>query len=60
LGGKCILRDIELRDIEVTETPVNSRSLLGLTALKKAAPFTFLLSPNELKLSNCITTVADK
>jgi len=53
LGGKCILQDIE-----VAETPGNSRSLLGLTALKKAAPFTFSLSPSELKLSNCLATVA--
>ena len=54
LGGKCILKDIK-----VAETPGNSRSLLGLTALRKAAPFTFSLSPDELKLSNCLATIAE-
>lgn len=54
LGGKCIIKDVE-----VAETPSNSRSLLGLTALKKAAPFTFSLSPDELQLSNCLTTIAE-
>ena len=52
LGGNCILKDIE-----IAETPANSRSLLGLTALRKAAPFTFSLSPDELKLSNCLSTI---
>lgn len=47
LGG-CIIRDIE-----VAETPANTRNLLGLNALRKAAPFTFSLTPAELHLSNC-------
>ncbi len=47
LGG-CILEDIE-----VAETPPNARNLLGLSVLRKAAPFTFSLEPAELQLSNC-------
>lgn len=47
LGG-CIIRNIE-----VAETPGNTRNLLGLNALKKAAPFTFKLGPASLHLSNC-------
>lgn len=47
LGG-CVIRDIE-----VAETPANTRNLLGLNTLKKAAPFTFALTPASLHLSNC-------
>ncbi len=54
LGGKCILKNIE-----VAETPSHSHNLLGLTALRKAAPFTFSLSPDELKLSHCLTTTVE-
>ncbi len=52
LGG-CIIRDID-----VAETPSNTRNLLGLNALKKAAPFTFSLEPAVLSLSNCTSVVA--
>ncbi|HBS25562.1 MAG TPA: hypothetical protein DD827_00280 [Gammaproteobacteria bacterium] len=47
LGG-CVLEDIE-----VAETPPNAKNLLGLSVLRKAAPFTFSLEPAELQLSNC-------
>lgn len=43
----------ELDNIEVAETPPNARNLLGLSVLKRAAPFTFSLDPAELVLSNC-------
>ncbi len=49
----------ELENIEVAETPSDARNLLGLSALKKAAPFTFSLDPAELRLSNCNKTVAE-
>ena len=49
-----------LENIEVAETPSDARNLLGLSALKKAAPFTFSLNPAELRLSNCDNAVADR
>ncbi len=53
--GNCILKNIE-----VAQTPSDARNLLGLSALKKAAPFTFSMEPAELQLSNCGNTIADE
>ncbi|HHJ18764.1 MAG TPA: hypothetical protein ENJ84_02865 [Gammaproteobacteria bacterium] len=52
LGG-CLIEDIE-----VAETPENTRNLLGLSVLRKAAPFIFSLEPAELKLSHCEKAVS--
>lgn len=49
LGGKCLIRDIE-----VAVFPSGSRQILGLSALSKVAPFVFSLDPPSLTLSNCI------
>jgi len=48
LNDSCILQDIE-----VAVLPGTSRQILGLTALRKAAPFTISLNPPTLSLSNC-------
>lgn len=42
-------------NIEVAETPPNARNLLGLSVLKRAAPFTLSFEPNpQLVMNNCI------
>lgn len=51
--GGCIVRDFE-----AAEMPPGTRNLLGLSALKKAAPFAFSIEPAELRLSNCGSAVA--
>jgi predicted aspartyl protease len=50
LGTGCVLDDIE-----AAVFPAKTRMLLGLSALKKAAPFTFSTDPPSLGLSNCGT-----
>jgi predicted aspartyl protease len=42
-----------LRDVEAAVLPGASRGLLGLSALRKAAPFEFSTTPPSLRLSNC-------
>jgi predicted aspartyl protease len=49
IGGNCMIHDVE-----VAVFPGNSRSLLGLSALRKAAPFMFSMEPPELQMSNCM------
>jgi len=51
LGEDCVLNDVE-----AAVFPHNTRMLLGLTALEKAAPFVFSTNPPRLSLSNCGTT----
>lgn len=48
LGEGC-----ELFDVEAVVFPGNTRQILGLSALRKAAPFMFSIDPPELQLSNC-------
>ena len=50
LGQDCMLSDIE-----AAVFPRNTRMLLGLSALEKAAPFVFSTNPPSLSLSNCGT-----
>ncbi len=50
LGAGCVLENIE-----AAVFPEKTRMLLGLSALKKAAPFTFSTDPPSLGLSNCGT-----
>ncbi len=54
IGGGCIVRDVT-----VAETPAGTRNLLGLSALRKTAPFTFSLQPPRLHLSHCGNVVAE-
>jgi len=42
-----------LRNVEAAVFPAHTRQILGLSALNKAAPFTFSVDPPELVLSNC-------
>lgn len=48
IGAHC-----ELHDVEATVIPSASRNVLGLSALRKAAPFTVSLNPPSLALSGC-------
>ena len=48
LGAGCVLTNIE-----AAVFPDKTRMLLGLSALRKAAPFTFSTNPPSLGLSNC-------
>lgn len=46
-----------LRNVEAAVFPARTRQILGLSALNKAAPFTFSVEPPELILSNCSQSV---
>lgn len=46
--GTCVIRNVE-----AAVFPARTRQILGLSALNKAAPFTFSIDPPELVLSNC-------
>ena len=48
IGGACVLEDVE-----VAVFPGNTRQILGLSALLKAAPFIFSTDPPQLELSHC-------
>jgi len=48
LGDDCVLYDVD-----AAVFPRNTRMLLGLSALEKAAPFVFSTNPPLLSLSNC-------
>jgi len=43
-----------IRNVEAAVFPARTRQILGLSALNKAAPFTFSVDPPELVLSNCV------
>lgn len=45
--------DCEIRDVEATVLRTTRRHVLGLSALRKAAPFTVSLDPPSLALSQC-------
>jgi predicted aspartyl protease len=48
LGEGCLLEEVE-----VAVFPGNTRQILGLSVLLKAAPFVFSTNPPQLQLSNC-------
>lgn len=48
IGDRC-----ELFDIETVVFPGETRQILGLSALRKTAPFSFSVDPPQLQLSNC-------
>lgn len=48
IGCCCVVRDIE-----AAVFPGSTRQILGLSALKKVAPFTVSLEPAQLTLSRC-------
>ena len=43
-----------IHDVEVAVFPGKTRQILGLTALKKAAPFTLSFDPPQITLSHCL------
>lgn len=48
IGGSCWLYDVE-----AAVFPGTSRQILGLSALRKTAPFIFSVDPPALELSHC-------
>ena len=48
LGSKCVIRKVE-----VAVFPSKTRPILGLSALRKVAPFMFSIEPPTLMLSRC-------
>lgn len=50
LGDGCIIRDIQAAVL-----PGNQRQILGISALQKAAPFSFSFDPPTLTLGGCAT-----
>jgi hypothetical protein len=50
IGGSCWLHDVE-----AAVFPGTSRQILGLSALRKASPFIFSVTPPALVLSRCRT-----
>jgi len=53
LGEDCVLKDVD-----AAVFPQETRMLLGLSALEKAAPFVFSTNPPRLSLSNCGTVAS--
>jgi predicted aspartyl protease len=53
IGDNCWLHDVE-----VAVFPGNSRQILGLSALRRTAPFVFSVEPPELQLSRCAPPLA--
>jgi predicted aspartyl protease len=49
LSAHCVLHDVE-----VTVMPGSTRSILGLSALRRVAPFALDLEPARLMLSGCV------
>lgn len=54
IGGSCWLHDVE-----AAVFPGTSREILGLSALRKAAPFIFSVDPPALVLSRCGTGLSE-
>ena len=55
LESLTIGRSCQVNNIEVVVLPNGSKCILGLSALSKAAPFTFSTEPPTLTLSNCLS-----
>jgi len=51
IGGSCMLNNIE-----AAVFPNNTRQILGLSALKRTAPFTISFEPAKIVLSHCEST----
>lgn len=49
INDQCILRDVE-----AAVFPGQTRQILGLTALRKAAPFIVSFDPPQIVFSNCL------
>ena len=53
ISSMSIGEDCLLHNVEAAVFPGHTRQILGLSALKLAAPFAFSLKPPTLMLSNC-------
>jgi hypothetical protein len=51
INGQCTLKDVE-----AAVFPGKTRQILGLTALKKAAPFILSFDPPQIVFSHCMQT----
>jgi predicted aspartyl protease len=51
IADQCVLHNVE-----AAVFPGKTRQILGLTALKKAAPFVFSFKPPQIVLSHCTQT----
>jgi predicted aspartyl protease len=54
ISGIAIGNSCWLENVEAAVFPGKARQILGLSALRRAAPFTFSVDPPALTLSNCI------
>ena len=55
INNNCVINDIE-----AAVFPGNTRQILGLSALRKAAPFTISLRPSSLTLTGCNKLLSTK
>jgi predicted aspartyl protease len=53
ISSLTITEQCVLRNVEAAVFPGKTRQILGLTALRKAAPFTVSFDPPQLVLSHC-------
>jgi len=53
ISSLTISEQCVLRDVEAAVFPGKTRQILGLTALKKAAPFILSFDPPQIVLSHC-------
>ena len=53
VSSLTISKHCVLRDVEAAVFPGKTRQILGLTALKKAAPFILSFDPPQIVLSHC-------
>jgi len=58
ISSMSIGEDCLLHNVEAAVFPGDTRYILGLSALKLAAPFSFSLEPPTLTLSNCSNSAA--
>jgi hypothetical protein len=54
IAGLSIGDGCYLKNVEAAVFPGSTRYILGISALRKAAPFVFSMEPPALKLSNCV------
>ena len=53
IASLTIARECVLHNVEAAVFPGKTRQILGLTALKKAAPFSFSFDPPQMVFSHC-------
>ena len=58
ISSMSIGKACQLHNVEAAVFPGHTRNILGLSALKLAAPFAFSLEPPTLMLSNCAGSAA--